>query len=66
MVLGAIQVPPDGRPVTYLNDHPRPEVVRCCRVVRNGYPVVGVVDETALAGAAQAVPGPRVRFVSAG
>ncbi|MFF2957832.1 hypothetical protein ACFVT1_02675 [Streptomyces sp. NPDC057963] len=30
-----------------------------------GYPVVGVVRETALAGAAQAVPGTRVRFVRA-
>ncbi|WP_327422514.1 biotin-dependent carboxyltransferase family protein [Streptomyces sp. NBC_01230] len=56
MVLGAIQVPPDGRPVVFLNDHP----------TTGGYPVVGVVDETALAGAAQAVPGTRVRFVSAG
>ncbi|MET8329676.1 biotin-dependent carboxyltransferase family protein [Streptomyces sp. NPDC005181] len=56
MVLGAIQVPPDGRPVVFLNDHP----------TTGGYPVVGVVHETALAGAAQAVPGTRVRFVSAG
>ncbi|MET7526442.1 biotin-dependent carboxyltransferase family protein [Streptomyces sp900116325] len=56
MVLGAIQVPPDGRPVVFLNDHP----------TTGGYPVVGVVDEAALAGAAQAVPGTRVRFVSAG
>ncbi|MFF1910545.1 biotin-dependent carboxyltransferase family protein [Streptomyces sp. NPDC058239] len=56
MVLGAIQVPPDGRPVVFLNDHP----------TTGGYPVVGVVHETALAGAAQAVPGTRVRFVRAG
>ncbi|ALC28372.1 biotin-dependent carboxyltransferase family protein [Streptomyces sp. CFMR 7] len=53
MVLGAVQVPPDGRPVVFLNDHP----------TTGGYPVVGVVTETALAGAAQAVPGTRVRFV---
>ncbi|MET9207694.1 biotin-dependent carboxyltransferase family protein [Streptomyces bacillaris] len=53
MVLGAVQVPPDGRPVVFLNDHP----------TTGGYPVVGVVAETALAGAAQAVPGTRVRFV---
>ncbi|MFE5089830.1 biotin-dependent carboxyltransferase family protein [Streptomyces sp. NPDC056638] len=56
MVLGAVQVPPDGRPVVFLNDHP----------TTGGYPVVGVVHETALAGAAQAVPGTRVRFVRAG
>ncbi|MFJ2897760.1 biotin-dependent carboxyltransferase family protein [Streptomyces sp. NPDC087218] len=56
MVLGAVQVPPDGRPVVFLNDHP----------TTGGYPVVGVVDEAALAGAAQAVPGTRVRFVPGG
>ncbi|NEE29505.1 biotin-dependent carboxyltransferase family protein, partial [Streptomyces sp. SID7982] len=42
MVLGAIQVPPDGRPVVFLNDHP----------TTGGYPVVGVVPERALAAAA--------------
>ncbi|MET8377897.1 5-oxoprolinase subunit C family protein [Streptomyces microflavus] len=52
MVLGAIQVPPDGLPVVFLNDHP----------TTGGYPVVGVVPETALAVAAQAVPGTRVWF----
>ncbi|MFF8961667.1 biotin-dependent carboxyltransferase family protein [Streptomyces globisporus] len=55
MVLGAIQVPPDGRPVVFLNDHP----------TTGGYPVVGVVPERALATAAQAVPGTRLRFVRA-
>lgn len=55
MVLGAIQVPPDGRPVVFLNDHP----------TTGGYPVIGVVPERALAGAAQAVPGVGVRFVPA-
>ncbi|MFE6038150.1 biotin-dependent carboxyltransferase family protein [Streptomyces sp. NPDC056452] len=55
MVLGAVQVPPDGRPVVFLNDHP----------TTGGYPVVGVVADSALAGAAQAVPGTRVRFVRA-
>ncbi|MFE7751776.1 biotin-dependent carboxyltransferase family protein [Streptomyces sp. NPDC057428] len=55
MVLGAVQVPPDGRPVVFLNDHP----------TTGGYPVVGVVAEAALAGAAQAVPGTPVRFVRA-
>ncbi|MFJ3998377.1 5-oxoprolinase subunit C family protein [Streptomyces parvus] len=55
MVLGAIQVPPDGRPVVFLHDHP----------TTGGYPVVGVVPERALAAAAQAVPGTRLRFVRA-
>ncbi|MFD9804945.1 biotin-dependent carboxyltransferase family protein [[Kitasatospora] papulosa] len=55
MVLGAVQVPPDGLPVVFLNDHP----------TTGGYPVVGVVAAAALAGAAQAVPGTPVRFVDA-
>ncbi|MEV6261459.1 biotin-dependent carboxyltransferase family protein [Streptomyces sp. NPDC051784] len=55
MVLGAVQVPPDGRPVVFLNDHP----------TTGGYPVVGVVADSALAGAAQAAPGVPVRFVRA-
>lgn len=55
MVLGAVQVPPDGLPVVFLNDHP----------TTGGYPVVGVVAESALAGAAQAAPGTPVRFVRA-
>ncbi|MEU3451581.1 biotin-dependent carboxyltransferase family protein [Streptomyces thermolilacinus] len=53
MVLGAVQVPPDGRPVVFLADHP----------TTGGYPVVGVVREADLAAAAQAAPGTRVRFV---
>ncbi|MEU7283584.1 biotin-dependent carboxyltransferase family protein [Streptomyces sp. NPDC045431] len=53
MVLGAIQVPPDGRPVVFLADHP----------TTGGYPVVAVVRERDLAAAAQAVPGTPVRFV---
>ncbi|MFI1971905.1 biotin-dependent carboxyltransferase family protein [Streptomyces cinnamoneus] len=53
VVLGAVQVPPDGRPVVFLADHP----------TTGGYPVVGVVPAPALAGAAQAVPGVAVRFV---
>ncbi|MFI2777941.1 biotin-dependent carboxyltransferase family protein [Streptomyces sp. ALB3] len=55
MVLGAVQVPPDGLPVVFLNDHP----------TTGGYPVVGVVAQAALSGAAQAVPGTPVRFVRA-
>ncbi|MFD0372353.1 biotin-dependent carboxyltransferase family protein [Streptomyces sp. NPDC127114] len=53
MPLGAVQVPPDGRPVVFLADHP----------TTGGYPVVAVVREPDLATAAQAVPGTPVRFV---
>ncbi|WP_086831914.1 biotin-dependent carboxyltransferase family protein [Streptomyces sp. NRRL B-24572] len=53
MVLGAVQVPPDGRPVVFLADHP----------TTGGYPVVAVVREADLGTAAQAVPGTPVRFV---
>ncbi|MFK4186799.1 biotin-dependent carboxyltransferase family protein [Streptomyces sparsogenes] len=52
MVLGALQVPPDGRPVLFLADHP----------TTGGYPVVGVVPESHLPAAAQAVPGTALRF----
>jgi biotin-dependent carboxylase-like uncharacterized protein len=53
MVLGAVQVPPDGRPVVFLADHP----------TTGGYPVIGVVRSPDLPGAAQAAPGTPVRFV---
>ncbi|MEV7282056.1 biotin-dependent carboxyltransferase family protein [Streptomyces sp. NPDC093111] len=53
MSLGAVQVPPDGRPVVFLADHP----------TTGGYPVVGVVREADLPAAAQAAPGTVVRFV---
>ncbi|WP_369217063.1 biotin-dependent carboxyltransferase family protein [Streptomyces flavofungini] len=56
MVLGAVQVPPDGTPVVFLADHP----------TTGGYPVVAVVRERDLAAAAQAPPGTPVRFVRAG
>jgi allophanate hydrolase subunit 2 len=52
MVLGAVQVPPDGRPVVFLHDHP----------TTGGYPVIAVVAESALAAAAQAAVGTPVRF----
>ncbi|MGW8730991.1 5-oxoprolinase subunit C family protein [Streptomyces sp. NPDC055808] len=55
MVLGAVQVPPDGRPVVFLADHP----------TTGGYPVIGVVPEPDLAAAAQAAPGTPLRFVLA-
>lgn len=54
MVLGAVQVPPAGRPVVFLADHP----------TTGGYPVIGVVRTTDLAAAAQAAPGTPVRFVA--
>jgi biotin-dependent carboxylase-like uncharacterized protein len=52
MVLGAVQVPPDGRPLVFLHDHP----------TTGGYPVIGVVTEAALAAAAQAAAGTPIRF----
>ncbi|MFC5219364.1 biotin-dependent carboxyltransferase family protein [Streptomyces coerulescens] len=54
VVLGAVQVPPDGRPVVFLADHP----------TTGGYPVIAVVRAADLAAAAQAVPGTPVRFVA--
>ncbi|MFJ1588493.1 biotin-dependent carboxyltransferase family protein [Streptomyces sp. NPDC088197] len=53
MVLGAVQVPPDGCPVVFLADHP----------TTGGYPVIGVVPEGSLPAAAQSPPGTPVRFV---
>ncbi|MFI9361925.1 biotin-dependent carboxyltransferase family protein [Kitasatospora sp. NPDC053057] len=52
MVLGAVQVPPDGRPVVFLADHP----------TTGGYPVIGVIPASALPAVAQAAPGTPVRF----
>ncbi|MEU0743501.1 biotin-dependent carboxyltransferase family protein [Streptomyces sp. NPDC006134] len=54
MVLGAVQVPPDGRPVVFLADHP----------TTGGYPVIGVARAADLPAAAQARPGTPVRFVA--
>ncbi|MGW3629773.1 5-oxoprolinase subunit C family protein [Streptomyces sp. NPDC005122] len=53
MVLGAVQVPPDGRPVVFLADHP----------TTGGYPVIAVVRAADLSAAAQAVAGTPVRFL---
>lgn len=52
MVRGAVQVPPDGRPVVFLADHPP----------TGGYPVIGVVDPEDLWQCAQLRPGEAVRF----
>ena len=54
MVLGAVQVPPDGRPVVFLADHP----------TTGGYPVIAVVRTEDLTAAAQAVPGTPVHFTA--
>ncbi len=50
MVLGAVQVPPSGQPVVFLNDHP----------TTGGYPVVAVLEPADLAVCAQLRPGDRV------
>lgn len=52
MVRGAIQVPPNGEPVIFLNDHP----------VTGGYPVIGVVRSADVDLAAQLQPGQAVSF----
>ncbi|MFW0785403.1 biotin-dependent carboxyltransferase family protein [Gordonia sp. CPCC 206044] len=49
---GAVQVPPSGRPVIFLADHP----------VTGGYPVVAVLTPAAIDRAAQFVAGQRIRF----
>ncbi|MGO4256207.1 biotin-dependent carboxyltransferase family protein [Marmoricola sp. RAF53] len=50
MVLGSVQVPPNGRPVVFLQDHP----------TTGGYPVIGVVRAADLPVCAQARPGERL------
>jgi biotin-dependent carboxylase-like uncharacterized protein len=52
LVLGALQVPADGRPVLFLADHP----------TTGGYPVIGVVHPDDVPLAAQARPGTQLRF----
>lgn len=52
LVLGAVQVPGDGRPLVFLADHP----------TTGGYPVVGVVEPEDLPVVAQARPGASLRF----
>jgi biotin-dependent carboxylase-like uncharacterized protein len=52
VVLGALQVPTNGRPTLFLADHP----------VTGGYPVIGVVPQPWLDRAGQAAPGQRIRF----
>jgi biotin-dependent carboxylase-like uncharacterized protein len=52
VVRGAIQVPPGGRPVLFLADHP----------VTGGYPVVAVVPDAEVDRAGQLRPGQGLRF----
>lgn len=52
MVTGALQVPPEGRPILFLTDHP----------TTGGYPVLAVVVTRDLPLAAQLRPGDHVRF----
>ncbi|HET8682440.1 MAG TPA: biotin-dependent carboxyltransferase family protein [Micromonosporaceae bacterium] len=52
IVLGAVQVPPDGQPLVFLADHP----------TTGGYPVVAVVEPADLPLLAQARPGATVTF----
>jgi allophanate hydrolase subunit 2 len=52
MVTGALQVPPDGKPILLLADHP----------VTGGYPVIAVVRSADIGLAAQLRPGQPVRF----
>ena len=49
---GAIQVPPDGRPIVLFRDAP----------VTGGYPVIGVVHSAELDRLAQLRPGDELRF----
>ena len=52
LVVGAVQVPADGRPLVFLNDHP----------TTGGYPVLAVVDCSDVGRCAQLRPGDEVRF----
>ena len=52
MVRGALQIPPSGRPVLFLADHP----------VTGGYPVVGYVADDDVDRCAQLRPGQAMRF----
>ena len=57
LVTGALQVPPGGRPILLLADHP----------TTGGYPVIAVVASADIGLAAQLRPGARLRFaVSSG
>jgi biotin-dependent carboxylase-like uncharacterized protein len=52
ILTGAVQVPPGGRPLIFLADHP----------TTGGYPVIGMVEPSALPALGQARPGGEIRF----
>jgi biotin-dependent carboxylase-like uncharacterized protein len=52
IVLGSVQVPPDGQPLIFLADHP----------TTGGYPIVGIIDPADLGACAQAGVAARVSF----
>jgi allophanate hydrolase subunit 2 len=52
LVAGSIQVPPGGRPILLMADHP----------TAGGYPVAAVVISASMAVAAQLAPGDELRF----
>ena len=52
MVLGAVQVPPDGQPIVMLAD----------RATTGGYPKIGIVIGADIPRLAQLMPGDRLRF----
>lgn len=52
-VAGSIQIPPDGKPVLFMRDHP----------VTGGYPVIGVVESADINLLAQMPAGSTVRFM---
>ncbi len=54
IIRGAIQLPPSGRPIIFLADHP----------TTGGYPVVAAVASACLDRLAQLRPGQSVRFSS--
>lgn len=54
LVVGAVQVPPDGRPLVFLPDHP----------TTGGYPVLAVVLAEDRAALGQLRPGGSVRFLA--
>ena len=55
LVEGAVQVPPDGRPIVMLADHP----------TTGGYPVIAIVDPADLGVVAQAPAGSHLHLVAA-
>jgi allophanate hydrolase subunit 2 len=52
MVLGAVQIPPDGQPIAMLAD----------RATTGGYPKIGTIVGADIPRLAQLMPGDRLRF----